>query len=149
FVPHPLNVEAGARLYRTGDLVRWKPSGEVEFIGRADEQVKVRGFRIELGEIEAALSSHPAVREATVVVKQEGEEKRLVGYVVGEGVDGVDVGQLREYLRGRLPEYMQLQWIVEVGELPLTPNGKVDRKALRQLDVARDTTHAVLRGPRN
>ncbi len=121
FTPDPFGP-AGARLYRTGDLVRYRPSGELEFLGRIDHQVKVRGFRIELGEIEATLSRHPAVRQAIVIVRDE----RLVGYLVAETVPG----DLRDHLRRLLPEYMIPSAFVALESLPLTPSGKVDRKAL-------------------
>ncbi len=130
FVPDPYG-KPGQRLYRTGDLARWRGDGSLEFVGRADTQVKVRGFRIELGEVEGVLGSHPEVKAAAVVVQGEGAEgKRLVGFVVGKGEGGVEVGGVREYLEQRLPEYMVPSLLVEVGELPLTGNGKVDRKAL-------------------
>ncbi len=130
FVPDPYG-KPGQRLYRTGDLARWRGDGSLEFVGRADTQVKVRGFRIELGEVEGVLGSHPEVKAAAVVVQGEGAEgKRLVGFVVGKGERGVEVGGVREYLEQRLPEYMVPSLLVEVGELPLTGNGKVDRKAL-------------------
>ena len=126
FVPDPLGAP-GERLYRTGDLARILPSGELDFVGRADFQVKVRGFRIELGEIEAALRRQPGVREA-VVLALEGErgEKRLAGYVVGETV----AAELRAALGRELPDYMVPAAWVFLDALPLTPNGKVDRAAL-------------------
>jgi amino acid adenylation domain-containing protein len=130
FIPHPFATEAGARLYRTGDLVRYLPDGNLEFIGRIDTQVKVRGYRIELGEIEAVLLSHPAVRSAVVVAREEeAGDKRLVAYVVGE-TESVAVIELRAYLKEKLPEYMMPSAFVMLDALPLTANGKVDRRAL-------------------
>ncbi|MDC0708183.1 amino acid adenylation domain-containing protein [Stigmatella sp. ncwal1] len=131
FVPNPHGKQPGQRLYRTGDLARWRGDGSLEFVGRADTQVKVRGFRIEIGEVEAALESHEEVKGAAVVVQGEGAEgKRLVGFVVGAGGKKVEVGEVREYLEKRLPEYMVPSLLVAVEKLPLTGNGKVDRKAL-------------------
>ncbi|MCA1579781.1 MAG: AMP-binding protein, partial [Acidobacteria bacterium] len=130
FVPHPFARSAGARLYRTGDLARYRAQGELEFLGRRDHQVKVRGYRIELGEIEAALRSHVGVQDAVVVVRESAGEKRLVSYVVSAAGETVNSGQLREWLRQRLPDYMVPSVFVPLAELPLTPNGKVDRKAL-------------------
>jgi acyl carrier protein len=129
FVPHPFSQSAGERLYRTGDLVRWNGAGELEFLGRKDQQVKLRGYRIELGEVEAVLSEHEAVRESVIVAQEDvAGEKRLVAYVVlGEGRD---TGGLRDYLRQRLPDYMVPAAFVVLEKLPLTVNGKVDRKAL-------------------
>ncbi|HYP20553.1 MAG TPA: non-ribosomal peptide synthetase, partial [Chloroflexia bacterium] len=136
FVPHPYSEQAGARLYRTGDMVRWRERGELEFVGRRDGQVKVRGFRIEVGEVEAAIVGHAGVREAVVLVREdERGDKRLAAYVVKEAGSEVTGGEVKEYLRERLPEYMQVQWVVEVEELPLTANGKVDRRALQALEV--------------
>jgi acyl carrier protein len=103
----------------------------MEFLGRADEQVKLRGFRVELGEIEAALRAHPSLREAAVMAREDGGgERRLVAYVVGgaEGAPGAD--ELRGFLRAKLPEYMIPARFVWLDSLPLTPNGKVDRRAL-------------------
>jgi acyl carrier protein len=129
FVPDPFGP-AGGRLYRTGDLVRLRPSGEIEFLGRIDQQVKLRGFRIELGEIEAALNGLPGVATSAVMVREETGEKRLVAYVVGAPDASPAPNELREGLRGRLPEYMVPAVFVFLDALPLTPNGKVNRRAL-------------------
>ncbi|HYG82148.1 MAG TPA: amino acid adenylation domain-containing protein, partial [Pyrinomonadaceae bacterium] len=132
FVPHPFASEAGARLYRTGDLVRYLAGGEVEFVGRADNQVKVRGFRIELGEIETVLGRHAAVKDVAVVARpDERGDRRLVAYVVPtDGEAWPEAGVWRSWLKERLPDYMIPSAFVEMARLPLTPNGKVDRKAL-------------------
>ncbi len=132
FVPHPFSREGGERLYRTGDLSRWLASGEIEFLGRIDNQVKLRGFRIELGEIEAVLRSHGEVREAVAVVN----DNRLVAYVVAEG-DRVTGNELRTYLKERLPGYMVPAVFMLLEELPLMTNGKVDRKRLPEPDGVR------------
>ncbi|MCA1636706.1 MAG: condensation domain-containing protein, partial [Acidobacteria bacterium] len=131
FIPDPFGGEAGARLYRTGDLVRYLADGELEYLGRIDHQVKVRGFRIELGEVEAALESVGCVRQAVVVARGEGAEKRLVAYLVSDEEQGAAaLSELRTRLRERLPEFMVPSAFVPMDALPLTPNGKVDRKAL-------------------
>ena len=118
----------GERVYRSGDLARYRADGELEYLGRADQQVKVRGFRIEPGEVEAALLAQPGVREAVVVARGEGAEQRLVAYVAGEGE--LDAGGLRDGVRERLPEYMVPAAVVVLESIPLTPNGKTDRRAL-------------------
>jgi amino acid adenylation domain-containing protein len=120
----------GARLYRTGDRVRWRADGTVEFLGRVDFQVKIRGFRIELGEIESALRDHPGVRDALALVRTDGGEKRLAGYVVPVEGTAVDAASLRGWLRERLPEYMvPAAWCV-MDAFPLNSSGKVNRHAL-------------------
>ncbi|WP_146192724.1 non-ribosomal peptide synthetase, partial [Streptomyces sp. A244] len=135
FVADPFAAD-GARMYRTGDRVRWMADGRLEFLGRADEQLKVRGFRIEPGEIEAALVGHPAVGSAVVVGHGQGVERRLVAYVVpADQAEGApSASELREWLRAGLPEYMVPSVFVELAALPLTPNGKIDRKALPEPD---------------
>jgi acyl-coenzyme A synthetase/AMP-(fatty) acid ligase/acyl carrier protein len=121
----------GERLYRTGDLVRWRPDGQLEFIGRADDQVKLRGFRIEPAEIAAAAKGHPAVRDAFVTLRGDGHSAELVAYLVAAGEPSGELGpELRTYLRARLPGQMVPGQFLCVGELPLSSTGKVDRKAL-------------------
>ncbi|HEY0604990.1 MAG TPA: non-ribosomal peptide synthase/polyketide synthase, partial [Herpetosiphonaceae bacterium] len=136
FVPNPFSALSGGRLYRTGDLVRYQADGNLEFLGRIDEQVKLRGFRIELGEIEAVLKQHPAVHESVVVVREDqGRDPRLVAYVVTEpGSDEGESGRadVRAYLAERLPGYMVPSAVVLLHVLPLTANGKLDRQALPQ-----------------
>ncbi len=131
FVPHPLG-SLGARLYRTGDLARFVPDGEIEFLGRTDDQVKLRGFRVEPGEIEAALARLPAVGEAAVVVREERPgDVRLAAYVVPASFLAPEESELRDGLRRLLPEHMVPADFFVVDALPLTPSGKLDRGALR------------------
>ncbi len=147
FIPHPFSTEAGARLYKSGDLARYLPSGDIEFVGRTDEQVKVRGYRIELGEIEAALSGHPRVREAVVLARDSAAgEKQLAAYFTTRDERAPSIKELRQYLKQKLPEYMVPSAIVVLDEMPLTANGKVDRRALPvPAQVTREETFVVPR----
>ncbi len=128
FVRDPFSAN-GSRLYRTGDLVRYRSTGEIEFIGRVDTQVKVRGFRIELGEIEAALAEHPSVSEAVVIACKDSGDKHLAAYLVPRNGD-IATSEVREFLQQRLPDYMVPSVFVVLESLPLSPMGKVDRRAL-------------------
>ncbi|MFD7631850.1 amino acid adenylation domain-containing protein, partial [Streptomyces sp. NPDC059851] len=125
FVACPFTTD-GARMYRTGDLVRWRTDGELEYVGRADDQVKVRGFRIEPGEIEAALAEHPAVARAAVLAQDD----RLVAHAALRPDAVVSPAALAAHLRDRLPDYLVPSAFVLLDSLPLTPNGKLDRAAL-------------------
>jgi amino acid adenylation domain-containing protein len=133
FVPNPyaeLVGSAGSRLYRTGDLGRLRPEGELEFLGRIDQQVKVRGFRVEPGEIESALLAHAGVRQAAVVAREEASgDRHLVAYVTFS-TEPVAARELREFLRGRLPEPMVPSAFLSLPSLPRTASGKIDRRAL-------------------
>ncbi len=130
FVPDLFGGVPGGRLYRTGDLVRWLSDGNVEFLGRLDQQVKVRGFRIELGEVEAALARHSDIQAAAVVVHERDDGyQRLAAYVVPSG-ERLEIEELRRALARCLPQYMIPVSFTAIAELPLTPSGKLDRKAL-------------------
>ncbi|MBY0088466.1 non-ribosomal peptide synthetase [Brevibacillus brevis] len=131
FVDNPFTP--GTKLYKTGDLTRWLPDGTIEYLGRIDHQVKIRGFRIELGEIESQLMAHPQIQSVVVLVKEEGDHKRLVAYYVpkaGANHEQLEPSKLREYLRRNLPEYMLPAFFVSMDKIPLTANGKVDRTEL-------------------
>ena len=130
FVPDPYAFDPGGRLYLSGDQVRWLGSGEVEFLGRFDHQVKVRGFRIELGEIEAALGRHPAVERCAVTVRRKGSSAHLVAYVVAAEDFTPTTKLLREDLGATLPEHMVPAVFLFPDAFPLNANGKVDRAAL-------------------
>ncbi|MEU0076254.1 amino acid adenylation domain-containing protein, partial [Streptomyces sp. NPDC006332] len=138
FVPDPFGP-AGSRLYRSGDLARRRADGSLEFLGRADDQVKVRGYRIEPGEISARLSEHPAVREAVVIVRDE----RLVAYLVIDA-ELPSTAELRAFVAGALPEYMVPAAFVELERIPLTVNGKLDRRALPEPDASVETGHTFV-----
>jgi hypothetical protein len=139
-------------MYRTGDRVHWRPDGTVAFLGRIDQQVKVRGFRIELGEIESVLASHPKVKQAVVIVREDRPgDKRLAAYTTtAEGAEKpATVAELRAHHKERLPDYMVPPIFIALDTLPLTPNGKVDRKSLPAPDRNRPELGEEYVAPRN
>ncbi|HEY1528469.1 MAG TPA: non-ribosomal peptide synthase/polyketide synthase [Candidatus Angelobacter sp.] len=153
FVPDPFSSDPGDRLYRTGDLVKWLEDGVIEFLGRADNQIKLRGFRVELGEIESILLQHEEVKQAVAITREDVPgEKRLVAYMVMKE-DGQEKREessrwLRGYLQEKLPEYMVPSAFVAMAEFPLSPNGKVDRQALPQPEIRADEeTYVAPRTP--
>ncbi len=150
FVENWLVPRQGSRLYRTGDLGRYRSNGEIEYVGRVDTQIKLRGVRIELGEIESVLVSHPAVRGAVVAVSGEAEQQKLTAYLVGRaGMAVPEAGELRRFLRIKLPEHMVPASYWQIEELPLLPSGKVNRAALAGCGRRRLVDGQDWVGPRN
>lgn len=130
------------RLYRTGDLTRWLADGNIEYLGRIDEQVKVRGFRIELGEIESIIRNQNNIDDAAVIaLDDQAGEKFIAAYLVSR--EEVDIEQLRDHLRQELPDYMVPSHFMEVEAIPVTHNGKLDRKALPKIEFVRRTEYAA------
>jgi surfactin family lipopeptide synthetase A len=137
FIKNPFNNDLKNRLYKTGDLVRYLPDGNLEFLGRIDNQVKMRGFRIELGEIETRLAQHPDIQQVAVLAQEkQADDKRLVAYLVpNKSAITPTAISLRQFLKEKLPDYMIPSAFVFLESMPLTPNGKIDRRALFQLSV--------------
>ncbi len=130
FVPNPFSESPGERLYCTGDRARYFPDGDIEFLGRVDHQVKIKGYRIELGEIESALRQHPLIEDAVVIAREsESGNKRLAAYIVLHEAE-LATGEIRQYLREKMPEYMVPSSFIFLERLPRTPSGKLDRNAL-------------------
>ncbi|MCL6457175.1 MAG: amino acid adenylation domain-containing protein, partial [Gorillibacterium sp.] len=137
----------GERIYRTGDLARWLPDGNIEFLGRMDEQVKIRGYRIELGEIESVVRKQEGIKDAAVIVREQGEDRYLCAYVVGEEQERpVNLTELKDRVRQELPAYMIPAYFVQLEQLPATVNGKLDRRALPEPEQTATQAYAV---PRN
>ncbi|RAP24670.1 Malonyl CoA-acyl carrier protein transacylase [Brevibacillus laterosporus] len=132
FISNPFSREYADKLYRTGDLARWLPDGNIEFVGRRDDQIKIRGYRVELGEIEETLLQHPLIHQSVVLAVDSIDEKVLVSYYTTTSKEEIQVSEVNTYLSGMLPEYMLPRHYKHLSELPLTPNGKVDRKSLIQ-----------------
>ncbi len=150
FVPDPFGPNPGGRLYRTGDLARWRHDGRLEFLGRLDHQVKVRGYRIELAEVEAALLQHPEVGDAAVVAREFAPgDNRLVAYVIPSGGSSPVPGELRRWLKRRLPPSHVPSYFQPLGAFPLSPNGKLDRAALPAPDVDLATAEGPHEAPRD
>jgi len=150
FIANPFSDEPGARLYKTGDMARYLPDGNIEFLGRNDQQVKIQGHRIELGEVEIVLAQHSSVRESVVLVREDASgNKHLVAYVVPNEDRISMTGQLRSYLKENLPDYMVPGPFLVLDELPLSPNGKVDLRALAALDQSRGENETVFVAPRD
>jgi amino acid adenylation domain-containing protein len=150
FVNNAFSSDPRARLYSSGDLARYRSNGNIEFVGRFDQQVKMRGFRIELEEIEAVLSQHASVSQAAVVVRQRDDgEKGLVAFVVPHKGMHIAPEDLRQFLHEKLPAYMVPAMFAQLNTLPLTPNGKVDRKALPEVEMARPDLGTTFIEPRS
>ncbi len=145
FIPNPFSNFEGNRLYKTGDLARYLPSGNIEYIGRIDNQVKLRGFRIELGEIEAAIGQYPAVREAVVIIGENSANSQLIiAYVIVQKEQKLLTDELRSFVETKLPNYMVPAAFVTLEALPLTPNGKVNRKALVLPDLTQISSSDIV-----
>ncbi|MCX7595059.1 MAG: amino acid adenylation domain-containing protein [Fischerella sp.] len=150
FISNPFANPKFHRLYKTGDLARYLSDGNIEYLGRIDHQVKMRGFRIELGEIEASLNQNPAVQQVVVIAREDVPgEKCLVAYATLKEGQNTTANQLRDFLRGKLPNYMIPSAFVILETLPLTPNGKVDRKALPAPTSVKQEDSQTFVAPRN
>ena len=149
FIRNPFSENGGEMLYKTGDMAKFHGDGNIEFLGRIDNQVKIRGLRVELGEIESVLGASEAIDQVAVTtVAPSSEDVRLVAYIVPKADASYTITELRNYLRSKLPDYMIPQHFVELDAMPLTPNGKIDRKRLpvpTELCVESDETFAAAR----
>ena len=135
-------------MYRTGDLAKFRQDGQIQLMGRADQQIKLRGHRMEPGEIEAAIEQHPEVRQAVVTLQGAGASSRLIAHIKLSQRE-IDPADLRSWLRERLPEYMIPSEFLSLAEIPLTPNGKVDRKKLMQSAAGTRESSPASMSPRN
>ncbi|WP_086691624.1 amino acid adenylation domain-containing protein [Nostoc sp. T09] len=150
FIPNLYSQKPGDILYKTGDLGRYLPDGNIELVGRIDNQIKIRGFRIELGEIESVLNQHPDVQATVVVVREDKPgDQRLVAYVVPNAQKILNTSEIRSFLQEKLPKHMLPTAFVFLDKLPLTPNGKVDRRALPAPGNIRTNLEQFFVAPRN
>jgi amino acid adenylation domain-containing protein len=148
FIPDPFSSKPGNRLYRTGDLVRYRLDGNIDFLGRADDQVKVRGYRIELGEIESALYKFSAVEKTKVIVSEEVTgDQRLVAYIVMKDRKEIPINHLREFLESKLPVYMIPNQFMFLLEFPLMANGKISYRDLPTPDISRQLLETEFEAP--
>jgi amino acid adenylation domain-containing protein len=150
FLANPFSKQPGARMYKTGDLVLRRANGDLEFLGRADDQIKLRGFRIELGEIESVLATYAGIKEAVVLLRTDvPDEERLVAYfVLNGGAPKPAAAELRDFLLAKLPDYMIPAAFIAMEAFPLTPNGKIDRRALPAPDWSGQTRASEYAAPR-
>ncbi len=151
FIPHPFDRDPTARVYRTGDLARYLPDGQIEFLGRIDNQVKINGFRIELGEVEAVLSQHPAIAQTTAIVREDRPgDKRLVAYYVAEDpIAPPSAAELRDFIAQKVPNFMVPGLFIPLAALPLKANGKIDTQALPAPEAIGQARIDTFIAPRN
>ncbi|HKP35522.1 MAG TPA: amino acid adenylation domain-containing protein [Pyrinomonadaceae bacterium] len=147
FIRDPFSEKPGSRLYRSGDMVRYRPGGNIEFLGRIDNQVKVRGFRIELGEVEATLAQHPSVRDVVVMVCKDEGDKHLVAYLTAHDGCELDVDEVRHSLEQKLPGHMIPSTFMVLDAMPLSPSGKIDRCALPSANGFKPKSKGVFVAP--
>ena len=149
FIRNPFGAKPGERLFKTGDLARFLPDGQIAFLGRMDEQVKVRGFRVEPNEVTATLNEHPHIQQSVVVAREvASRDTRLIGYFVAVPQSQPTLGELRDFLGARLPDFMVPATFVRLEKLPLTANGKVDRKSLPAADETNTLRDSSYTAPR-
>ncbi|MGE5499851.1 MAG: amino acid adenylation domain-containing protein, partial [Syntrophothermus sp.] len=149
FVPDRFSTKKGERIYRSGDLVRFLEDGNVEFLGRIDGQVKIRGFRIETGEIEAVLKRHESVKDAAVIARMNNGMLYLNAYIVVDETKPAAAADIKNFLRGILPEFMIPAFIIKLDFMPLNSSGKIDRKALPDPDISRVERSEAFEKPEN
>jgi amino acid adenylation domain-containing protein len=148
FIQNPNTSDPDNRIYKTGDLVKWLPDGNIQYLGRIDDQVKVRGNRIELGEIHNVLQKHPNVKQSAVLTEDvPNNEKQLIAYLVTNGE--IDKDNIIAFMRTHLPEYMIPRVLIKLDEIPLTSNGKIDRKALPKRDMIDHIEENIYIAPKN
>lgn len=150
FIPDIFSGKENAKMYKTGDLVRYMPDGNIEYLGRLDNQIKIRGFRIELGEIESVLNRMEGIREAVVIAKEIRQgDKRIIAFLVKDEEEKATLNDVRKYLKEILPEYMIPSQITFIDKIPLSQNGKADRKALTTVEFSRDELHTEFKSASN